>query len=58
MAITALLAGRMRLGTLPDSGLNLLRLCLGQLGATPADFSKVGWVPPAEEDDGLADYFK
>lgn len=56
VGLTANLAGRMQSGTLPDSGLNLLRLCLGSLGATPADFSKVGWTPPAEQDD-LADRF-
>jgi hypothetical protein len=30
-------------------GLNLLRLCLGQLGATPVDSSKI--TLPDEEDD-------
>ncbi|WP_143747778.1 hypothetical protein [Mesorhizobium temperatum] len=56
VSITALLAGRLRTGTLSDSGANLLRLCLGQLGATPADFGKVGWAPPAKEDPA-AEYF-
>lgn len=59
VALTAYLAARLRLGTLPDSGANLLRLCLGSLGATPADFAKVGWVPPADHgDDPGAEYFR
>jgi hypothetical protein len=32
------------------NGLNLLRLCLGQLGATPTDSSKIS-LPDEEEDD-------
>ncbi|MBL8578884.1 MAG: hypothetical protein JNK47_16800 [Mesorhizobium sp.] len=51
VGLTAYLAGRLRLGTLPDSGANLLRQCLGSLGATPADFAKVGWAPPVDDDD-------
>lgn len=52
LGLTAHLAGRMRLGTLPDSGMNLLRLCLGSLGATPADFAKVGWSQPTADEPG------
>jgi hypothetical protein len=55
LAITSLLAGRLCSGAATDSSLNLLRLCLGQLGATPADFVKVGWAPPEDEDDDLDD---
>lgn len=40
------------------SGLNLLRLCLSQIGATPVDSSKVS-VPDAEDDhsDPSTKYF-
>lgn len=56
VGIAALLASKLRAGVATDSALNLLRLCLGQMGANPADFAKVGWVPPkADEDDGLGD---
>lgn len=57
VGLTAYLAARLRLGTLPDSGANLLRLCLGSLGATPTDFAKVGWSPPAEDEDDLGGEF-
>jgi len=57
VGLTAYLAGRLRLGALPDSGANLLRLCLGSLGATPTDFAKVGWAPPDEEEDDLGGEF-
>jgi hypothetical protein len=33
--------------------LSLLRLCLGSMGATPADASKVSWAPEEPEDDLL-----
>jgi hypothetical protein len=58
VGLTAHLAGRMQMGTLPDSGMNLLRLCLSSLGATPADFSKVGWVAPTADDEPGAEYFR
>ncbi|MBZ9741012.1 MULTISPECIES: hypothetical protein [unclassified Mesorhizobium] len=50
-SIASLLSGSMERGELGISGMNLLRLCLGSMGATPADFSKVGWSPAAEDDD-------
>jgi hypothetical protein len=33
--------------------LSLLRLCLGSMGATPADASKIAWAPEEPEDDLL-----
>lgn len=59
VGITAYLCGRFREDLLGVSGMNLLRLCLQSLGATPADFSKVGWSPPADDDDDpAAKYFR
>ncbi|MBX4941163.1 hypothetical protein [Rhizobium binae] len=37
--------------------LNLLRQCLGQMGATPADASKAGAKPSGEEQDPADQYF-
>ena len=37
--------------------LNLLRQCLGQMGATPADASKAGAKPSDEEQDPADQYF-
>lgn len=37
--------------------LNLLRLCLGQMGATPADASKVN-IPNGEEEDPDDAYYQ
>jgi hypothetical protein len=55
VGITAHLAGRLRSDPdVPPSVLNLLRLCLGQLGATPADRGKVSWSEPAEDDPGAS----
>ena len=33
--------------------LGLLRLCLGSMGATPTDASKINWAPDEEPDDLL-----
>ena len=59
LSITATLYGRLIAGEeVGTQALNLLRLCLSQMGATPADASKV--PPPAEEpdeDDLLAEEF-
>jgi hypothetical protein len=33
--------------------LGLLRLCLGSMGMTPADASKISWAPEEEPDDLL-----
>lgn len=37
--------------------LNLLRQCLGQMGATPADASKAGAKPNGEDKDPADQYF-
>ena len=37
--------------------LNLLRQCLGQMGATPADASKAGAKPDGEGEDPADKYF-
>jgi len=37
--------------------MNLLRQCLGQMGATPADASKAGAKPDGEKDKDDADEF-
>jgi hypothetical protein len=58
VGITAYLSGRFREDLLGVSGLNLLRLCLQSLGATPADFSKVGWSPPSGDEDPAEKYFR
>jgi hypothetical protein len=39
------------------NGLNLLRLCLGQMGATPVDSSKVTLPDKEEEKDPADKYF-
>lgn len=56
LEITSYLAARMAAGELGVSGMNLLRQCLGQLGATPADASKVQQFD--DEDDPISqEYF-
>ncbi|QPC90299.1 hypothetical protein [Mesorhizobium sp. INR15] len=52
-SIAALLSGKMARDELGTSGMNLLRLCLGSMGATPSDFRRINWTPPAIEDDDL-----
>jgi hypothetical protein len=37
--------------------LNLLRQCLGQMGATPADASKAGVMPGGKNEDPAEQYF-
>ena len=37
--------------------LNLLRQCLGQMGASPADASKAGAMPGGEKEDPAGQYF-
>lgn len=47
---------RARLASGEDVGvqaMGLLRLCLGSMGLTPADASKVSWGPEEEPDDLL-----
>jgi hypothetical protein len=47
---------RARLASGQDVGvqaMGLLRLCLGSMGMTPVDSSKVSWAPEEERDDLL-----
>jgi hypothetical protein len=39
------------------NGLNLLRLCLGQMGGTPVDSSKITLPEEADEPDAATKYF-
>jgi hypothetical protein len=56
--IASVLKGRLAAGTLGVPGMQLLRVTLGQLGATPADVHKVNWAPTvADEVDRVAQYF-
>lgn len=55
VGITCLLAGKLATGEASVSAMNLLRQCLGQLGATPADFRKVGYSP--DDVDEIDDEF-
>lgn len=51
VSIASEMQGRIIVGEeLPVSGYNLLRICLGQLGATPTDSSKVSM--PDDESTG------
>jgi hypothetical protein len=38
-------------------GLNLLRLCLGQMGATPVDSAKIALPEEEDEEDPADKYF-
>lgn len=58
MEIAAYLRGRLMGGE--DVGvqaLNLLRQCLGQMGATPADASKAGAKPDGQKTDAADEFF-
>jgi len=50
LEITCILAGKLATGEASISALNLLRQCLGQLGATPTDFARVGYAPDDVDD--------
>lgn len=59
VATAANILGRMIAGQ--DVGvqaMNLFRQCLGQMGATPADASKVGVKPDGEDEDPTAEFFE
>jgi hypothetical protein len=52
--IASVLRARLQSGAeMGTKSLSLLRLCLGSLGATPADASKISWAPEEEPDDLL-----
>ena len=58
VAIAAVVMGRMIAGQ--DVGIqsmNLLRQCLGQMGATPADAGRIG-LPDEPSDDPAEDFFR
>lgn len=52
-ALAAHLHARMAAGTLGVPGLNLLRIIMGSLGATPTTSHKVQMPEPQDPDDGL-----
>lgn len=55
LSIAASIRGRMMAGDeCGVQALNLLRQCYGQMGATPADASKVGAQPNGDEDEDPA----
>ncbi|SDP46945.1 hypothetical protein SAMN05428967_2259 [Phyllobacterium sp. YR620] len=52
MGIASILRARLAAGgDVGVQAMNLLRLCLGQMGATPADFAKIGWSPDTDSPD-------
>lgn len=56
--IAAHLRGRLVAGgDVGTHALNLLRQCLGAMGATPADASKVNWSPEPDETDPADEFF-
>lgn len=59
VATASNILGRMIAGQ--DCGvqaMNLLRQCLGQMGATPADASKAGAKPNGESEDPADEFFR
>lgn len=59
VATASNILGRMIAGQ--DCGvqaMNLLRQCLGQMGATPADASKAGARPGGEQEDPADEFFE
>jgi hypothetical protein len=58
MEIAASIRGRLIAGgEVGVNALNLLRQCLGQMGATPADASKAGAKPDGESEDPADEFF-
>lgn len=59
MEIASSIRGRLMTGQeVGVQALNLLRQCLGQMGATPADASKAGAKPDGESEDPAEEFFK
>lgn len=57
-SIAATVLGRLMAGQeVGTNSLNLLRQCLGQMGATPADASRVGLPAGPSEPDPAEEYF-
>jgi hypothetical protein len=58
VAIASELRGKLIAGEeLSVNGLNLLRLCLGQMAATPVDASKITLPEEEDEEDPSSKYF-
>lgn len=57
VAIASIARAELAAGCADPRKLNLLRLCLGQLGATPSDASKVTMPEEQDEEDPSAKYF-
>lgn len=57
VGIAATLLAKLRSNTASMSEMNLLRLCLGQLGATPVDAHRVAHPQEMDEDDPAEAYF-
>lgn len=58
MEIASCIRGRLIAGgDVGVQALNLLRQCLGQMGATPADASKAGVTPDGEAQDPADEFF-
>jgi hypothetical protein len=55
--IAAILVAKMATGELGIPGMQLLRVTLGQMGGTPADFPKVNWSSPVVDEPG-AEFFR
>jgi len=55
--IASILVARMAAGTLGVPGMNLLRQCLGSMGATPAT-SRFAVTPELEDEDPADQYFR
>ncbi|AIC27063.1 hypothetical protein IE4771_CH01946 [Rhizobium etli bv. mimosae str. IE4771] len=55
--IASILVARMAAGTLGVPGMNLLRIVLGQMGATPAT-SRFAVTPEPEDEDPAAEFFR
>lgn len=57
LEIAVVIRARLMIGEVPGvQALNLLRQCLGQMGATPADATKVS-VPPDDGEDPDEQFF-
>jgi hypothetical protein len=55
--LAAILTAKMADGSLGVPGMQLLRVTLGKLGATPADRNKVSWAE-SEADEPGSEYFR
>ena len=59
LEIASCLRGRLMAGDMPGvQALNLLRMCLGQMGGNPADRSRIKTGTDEGETDPTAGYFQ